>query len=211
MISSHFKPQMKKRGSWYRYIYGTHLDLKVPLTSRGKLKLWRVRKYFVFYWQNYEILHPQELHRSRKALTSFIIVECCVLKIPTSVKTPTPSCTRHYSPGVVAPGKAGPIHEPTRSKLQPKRSYNSAEAFWCASHSVLLLVGFQRINRPGSHIAGCRLSSWGECTRWMMWGWSRRDTGGGYVAFSPGTAAGVVCATELPLKGQAGESDHISP
>lgn len=34
-------------------------------------------------------------------------------------------------------------------------------------------------------------------------------TQGGYVEFPPGTAAGVVCAIELPLKGQAGEADHV--
>lgn len=73
--------------------------------------------------------------------------------------------------------RQGPIYKPTRSKLNPKCSYNSTGAFWWAYHPMLLLVGFQRINRPGNHITGCWLSSLGECTRWMMWGRSDRDTG----------------------------------
>lgn len=73
--------------------------------------------------------------------------------------------------------RQGPIYKPTRSKLNPKCSYNSTGAFWWAYHPMLLLVGFQRINRPGNHITGCWLSSLGECTRRMMWGRSDRDTG----------------------------------
>lgn len=73
--------------------------------------------------------------------------------------------------------RQGPIYKPTRSKLKPKRSYNSTGAFWWAYHPMLLLVGFQRINRPENHITGCWLSSLGECTRRMMWGRSDRDTG----------------------------------
>lgn len=73
--------------------------------------------------------------------------------------------------------RQGPIYKPTRSKLKPKCSYNSTGAFWWAYHPMLLLVGFQRINRPGNHITGCWLSSLGECTRRMMWGRSDRDTG----------------------------------
>lgn len=97
--------------------------------------------------------------------------------------------------------RQGRIYKPTiRSKLNPKRSYNSTGAFWWAYHPMLLLVGFQRINRPGNHITVCWLSSLGECTRQMMWGRSHGDIGGvgGYVEFPPTTtpspppAAGVV-------------------
>lgn len=80
--------------------------------------------------------------------------------------------------------RQGPIYKPTRSKLNPKCSYNSTGAFWWAYHPMLLLVGFQRINRPGNHITGRWLSSLGECTRRMMWGRSNCDTGG-YVEFPP--------------------------
>lgn len=73
--------------------------------------------------------------------------------------------------------RQGPIYKLTRSKLNPKCSYNSTGAFWWAYHPMLLLVGFQRINRPANHITGCWLSSLGECTRRMMWGRSDRDTG----------------------------------
>lgn len=108
--------------------------------------------------------------------------------------------------------RQGPIYKPTRSKLNPKCSYNSTGAFWWAYHPMLLLVGFQRINRPGNHITGCWLSSLGECTRRMMWGRSDRDTGV-YSEFPPAclSASGAVCAIELPLKGQGGGPDHIQP
>lgn len=105
--------------------------------------------------------------------------------------------------------RQGPIYKPTRSKLNPKCSYNSTGAFWRAYHPMLLLVGFQRINRPGNHITGCWLSSLGECTRRMMWGRSDRDTGG-YVEFPPACLGCGVChwaATERTGRGP----DHVQP
>lgn len=84
--------------------------------------------------------------------------------------------------------RQGRIYKPTiRSKLNPKRSYNSTGAFWWASHPMLLLVALQRINRPGNHITVCWLSSLGECTRQMMWGRSHGDIGVVVVEFHPTT------------------------
>lgn len=105
--------------------------------------------------------------------------------------------------------RQGPIYKPTRSKLNPKCSYNSTGAFWWAYHPMLLLVGFQRINRPGNHITGCWLSSLGECTRRMMWGRSDRDTGV-YGKFPPAWLGCGVCywtATERTGRGP----DHVQP
>lgn len=87
--------------------------------------------------------------------------------------------------------RQGSIYKPTRSKLNPKCSYNSTGAFWWAYHPMLLLVGFQRINRPGNHITGCWLSSLGECTRRMMWGRSDHDTG--VYSESPPTLPTLAC------------------
>lgn len=105
--------------------------------------------------------------------------------------------------------RQGPIYKPTRSKLKPKCSYNSTGAFWWAYHPMLLLVGFQRINRLGNHITGCWLSSLGECTRRMMWGRSDRDTGV-YGEFPPACLGCGVChwtATEWTGRGP----DHVQP
>lgn len=88
--------------------------------------------------------------------------------------------------------RQGPIYKPTRSKLNPNCSYNSTGAFWWAYHPMLLLVGFQRINRHWNHITGCWLSSLGECTRRMMWGRSDRDTGV-YGEFPPAWLGCGVC------------------
>lgn len=106
--------------------------------------------------------------------------------------------------------RQGPIYNPTRSKLNPKCSYNSTGAFWWAYHPMLLLVGFQRINRPANHITGCWLSSLGECTRRMMWGRSNRDTGV-YGEFPPACLGCGVCASELPPKGQGGGLTTFNP
>lgn len=105
--------------------------------------------------------------------------------------------------------RQGPIYKPTRSKLDPKCSYNSTGAFWWAYHPMLLLVGFQRINRPGNHITDCWLSSLGECTRRMMWGRSDRDTGV-YAEFPPACLGCGGChwtATERTGRGP----DHVQP
>lgn len=99
--------------------------------------------------------------------------------------------------------RQGPIYKPTRSKLNPKCSYNSTGAFWWAYHPMLLLVGFQRINRPGNHITGCWLSSLGECTRRMMWGRSNCDTRG-YVEFPPACCGWGAGHWTLSLKWQGG-------
>lgn len=106
--------------------------------------------------------------------------------------------------------RQGPIYKPTRSKLNPKCSYNSTGAFCWAYHPMLLLVGFQRINRLANHITGCWLSSLGECTRRMMWGRSNRDTEV-YGEFPPLPALGVGCAIEVPLKGQGGGLTTFNP
>lgn len=90
--------------------------------------------------------------------------------------------------------RQGPIYKPTRSELNPDCSYNSTGAFWWLYHPMLLLVGFRGINRPGNHITDCWLSSLGECTRWMVWGWSNGDTEG-YAEFPPGDCLG--CGVRL--------------
>lgn len=119
-------------------------------------------------------VHNPERHTSHRFWTWRFVAGYKSLQISKSVPQVTlNNITQQRCPAA----RQGLIYKPTRSKLNPKCSYNSTGAVWWAYHPMLLLVGFQRINRPGNHITGRWLSSLGECTRRMMWGRSDCDTG----------------------------------
>lgn len=186
--SSHYKPQLNNGGSWC--IYGTRLDLKLVLTE--------CERQLTILQNNNASKFPAKRERTdpgaiqcrsktataRRRLSTWLrtrrsFLDRARLQISTNIKKLPPGHTKTMQPESGGPqARQGRIYKPTiRSKLNPKRSYNSTGAFWWASHPMLLLVASQRINRPGNHITVCWLSSLGECTRQMMWGRSHCDTG----------------------------------
>lgn len=146
------------------------------------------------------------MHRSRELTWASLrhesghagqFLDCARLQISTSIKKLPPGHTKTMQPQSGGPqARQGRIYKPAiRSKLNPKRSYNSTGAFWWASHPMLLLVALRRINRPGNHITACWVSvpdRWcgggATVTRgWWCWGRLWGWGGVGYMEIHPTT------------------------
>lgn len=67
-----------------------------------------------------KILHPLEVHSSRMAPMSLIVLEPCGLQVTTSIKTLPSGRTRQCSPEVVAHSKAGPDSQTHQLKTPTK-------------------------------------------------------------------------------------------
>lgn len=87
-----------------------------------------------------KILHHQEMRKWPEGVVAFRTA--AGYKSPQILKSFLPVTQDNVAQRRCPTARQGPIHSPTRSKLQPKCSYNSSEALWCASRSMLLLVGF---------------------------------------------------------------------
>lgn len=87
-----------------------------------------------------KILHQQEMRKWPEGVAPFRAAAC--YKSPQILKSFLQVTQDNVAQRWCPTARQGPLRKPTRSKLQPKCSYNSTEAFWCASRSMLLLVGF---------------------------------------------------------------------
>lgn len=89
-----------------------------------------------------KILHHQEMHKWPEGAVP--LRTAAGYKSPQILKSFLQVTRDNAAQRWCPTARQGPLHKATRSRLQPKCSYNSTEACWCASRSLLLLVGFPK-------------------------------------------------------------------